>query len=359
MKKLLVLIALMLLSLLVLTSCVMTQNPNDPDGKETSTAGTEEELVPTNGLEYALCEDSSSYKVVSVGTATDTNIVIASTYEGLPVVEIEDYAFYCRRSLTEVAMPNSVERIGDYAFAGCSALTKIKISNRLKTIGECAFVSCGNLNGITMPNSLTSIGSYAFSACNGLTDITIPKNVIRIGDAAFNGCGGSLVNIQVADGNTVYHADGNCLIQTNERKLIYGCKASVIPADGSVKIIGSRAFDGCLGLTDITIPDGVETIEENAFEACMDLTNVTLSADVVTVAGHAFHKCISLATIEIGSGVTDIGEGAFYCCESLTSITYNHTKEAWDDIVKGNEWDIETPAYTVHCTDGDIAKSEP
>lgn len=29
----------------------------------------------------------------------------------------------------------------------------------------------------------------------------------------------------------------------------------------------------------------------------------------------------------------------------------------WESLPKGENWDSDTDAYTVHCTDGDVAKA--
>ena len=126
---------------------------------------------------------------------------------------------------------------------------------------------------ISIPESVTGIGWEAFSGCKSLTSISIPAGVTEIGDAAFAYCSG-LTLITVADGNSVYHSSGNCLIETATKTLIAGCKTSVIPADGSVTKIGRDAFYGCTGLTSVTIPESVTEIYLRAFDNCTSLTDV-------------------------------------------------------------------------------------
>ena len=65
-----------------------------------------------------------------------------------------------------------------------------------------------------------------------------------------------------------FYASGNCLIEKSTGKLILGTKNSVIPNDGSVKIIGFGAFYGCGEIKSLFIPDSITVIEEWAFEEC-------------------------------------------------------------------------------------------
>ena len=61
-----------------------------------------------------------------IGTATDT--VIPESYNGLPVVLIDDLAFQYCSSLVSVEIPASIESIGKYAFSHCFNLASVTLS---------------------------------------------------------------------------------------------------------------------------------------------------------------------------------------------------------------------------------------
>ena len=85
------------------------------------------------------------YCVTGLGNVSDVDIVIPSTYNGLPVTSIDDSAFLYCESLTSVVIPNSVKNIGARAFYNCSGLTSVEIPNSVTSIGVEAFSGCGNL----------------------------------------------------------------------------------------------------------------------------------------------------------------------------------------------------------------------
>ena len=88
-----------------------------------------------------------------------------------------------------------------------------------------------------------------------------------------------------------------------------------------VTSIGYMAFEGCSGLTSVTIPDSVTSIGNGAFYGCSGLTSVTIPDSVASIGMSAFCGCSGLTSVKIGYGVTSIDECAFEGCSRLTSVT--------------------------------------
>lgn len=149
-------------------------------------------------------------------------------------------------------------------------------------------------------------------------------------DCAFSGCSG-LISITVASNNKKYHSDGNCLIETESKTLILGCKNSVIPSDDSVTSIGKWAFSGCRGLISITIPNGVTSIGSSAFNGCSGLTSVTIPSSVTSIGDSAFSYCPKLVEV-INNSSLNIKKGNFNY-GSVASGALNVKKYGSSDIV--------------------------
>ena len=91
----------------------------------------------------------------------------------------------------------------------------------------------------------------------------------------------------------------------------------------SVISIDTNTFNGCTGLTSVTIGNGVTSIGVNAFVGCIGLTSVTIPNSVTSIGDGAFTGCTGLTSVTIGNGVTSIGNSAFDGCTGLTSIVSN------------------------------------
>ena len=239
----------------------------------------------TEGIVYDISADGTYAEVIGY-SGTATKIRIADTYEGLPVKNICNAAFYKNYKITSVIIPDSVTSIGGGAFQNCTSLTRVVIGDSVTRIGASAFSDCDNLTRVVIPNSVTRIGDWAFSDCNNLTNITVDEN-----NQSYMSIGGNL-----------YSKDGKILIQ-----YAIGKSESEFIIPNSVTSIDYGAFSNCDSLTSVVIGDSVTSIGDAAFYECSSLS------DVYYTGTEAEWKAIT-----IGSGNYDL---------TSATIHYNYVPE--------------------------------
>ena len=107
-----------------------------------------------------------------------------------------------------------------------------------------------------------------------------------------------------------------------------------------LEVLGNHAFFRCLSLTSLHIPDSVTRMGTSACSLCGSLQQVHLPQQLSQVASFTFSRCARLTEIEIPEGVTQIGQGAFNDCAALVAVTVPKTVTVVDKAV----FDGSTPA---------------
>ena len=219
-----------------------TKNTDTTETHGEATAGTMSgEYDSATYMWYTLNDDGKSYSACP-GMLPDVikEFVIPGEYKGLPVTRL---AGKCLED---------------------SSIETIRISEGIKEI-LIGFDYCRDIKNIYIPASVVYIGSYAFNSGPTMKyPFFVKSNVIE--------------NIVVAEGNPCYYVDGNCLIERSSQKIILGCNSSVIPDDGSVKIIGADAFANCKLIETIILPKSIVELEHGAFDNCEKLKRVYITS---------------------------------------------------------------------------------
>jgi hypothetical protein len=163
--------------------------------------------------------------------------------------------------------------------------------------------------------SVTSIGHSAFSNCS-LSNIEIPSSVDKIEYLAFENC---ILLSHVTLPNKPLDIDessfsGCTRLQYNE----YGNALYLGSDDNSfVVLIKAKSYqiETCNTNTQCL------TIANDAFMDCTKLKDITLSNNIINIGNSVFAGCLSLDNLSIPNSVTRIGSSAFRNCSSLTNIS--------------------------------------
>ena len=173
--------------------------------------------------------------------------------------------------------------------------------------------------------AVTDLGTaFKGSSILAFTELKYFTSLEKIADNAFEGCV-SLVKITLPEQITTIgtSAFNGC---TNLKKI-------AIP--NAVTEIGGNAFNGCTSLTSVDISDlsawckidfgGVSANPlRNGAKLYLngsELTDITIPSDITKIKDLAFSGCSSLTSVTIGNGVTSIEENTFYVCRNLTNVT--------------------------------------
>ena len=95
-----------------------------------------------------------------------------------------------------------------------------------------------------------------------------------------------------------------------------------------MKTIGHYAFAECSALTEISLPDSVESVLNGAFAYCPNLETVILSERLQTISPCTFEGCHALQRITLPDSVTSIDYDAFRGCDALKEISLSSNLES-------------------------------
>ena len=247
------------------------------------------------------------------------------------VDRLQFYTFQNCRNLRKVVLPNSITMIGSSAFKGCEQLEEIALPERLERIKENAFQECISLKCIRIPENVTSIGTEAFQNCKNLKQVEIcPERISTWGDNVFAGCKG-LLDFQglLILGETMlcrYEGSGGPVSIPQGVKHIQNAafksrkKLSEVVMPEGVESIGAEAFAGCVGLRSVILPGTLKEIQEKAFKGCKMLAELVFPASLRIIGEESFRNCETLGSVVLPSGVEKVGKNAFAGCTGLKYV---------------------------------------
>lgn len=239
---------------------------------------------------YQIYGDASNYEVAISGysysgsTGVELRLPTQIQEEGqtqaYTVVGVNGDVFANCPYISGVTFGSTYRFVGAEAFMGCP-LTTISFNHNgaMRTLNDRAFYRCKQLVNVTIPASVTSIGTGVFADCTALNAITVVngnQKYCAIGGVLYTMSKDVLVQWPAAltVGNSI---DGSCTIGS---------------AECPVRVIGDKAFEGCIYLNKITdMYETVATIGEQAFYNCSNLYEVKIPSTVVTIGRQAFYGC--------------------------------------------------------------------
>ena len=207
---------------------------------------------------YEIQDDRTSVVLKTVNVLDDGKLVVPPTVrhrgKDYTVIGISGskQTSVCKNpdELREVVLPSTVTSIGEFTFYFCMSLSSLTWDHfeesALTDIGENAFTSCTHLKALALPKHLSSIGESALAGCISLPAFTLDD---------------TSDSYSVVDG-LLYNKDQTILVNCPAGKV----GAVVLPS--TVKTLDSNAFYNCTQVTDIILPEGLDSIGYAVFVGC-------------------------------------------------------------------------------------------
>ena len=187
------------------------------------------ETIYSDFLLYEKGTYSSYYTVVGIDPYvgnTLKNISIPKTYNGYPVLEIDDGAFENNDFIESITLSGDLQIVGENAFKNCTSLISANLEGA-KDVCANAFYGCTKLETCNLGQKIETVGSYAFYDCTSLGEISLCNNTRKIYESA---------------------------------------------------------FENCSSLTSVDLSTRIDTIERNAFKNCTSLETLLLPSSLTTIA---------------------------------------------------------------------------
>lgn len=232
------------------TGCNLGKSPDDEEVVNTEAptldTSTVQGMIEASVLQYPATNEYFRYNVytyyvtISECLTFDSNVTIPDEIEGLPVIGIEEYAFYGNLNLVSLNMNNNIDFIEQGAFQECTNLETVKTSPALTYIGADVFYECTNLTDIVIPGGVAEINQNTFFKCQNLKTVTIEPGSgteRTIYKNAFFSCP-NLAHVWIPDDITII--ENNAFNNSTENLTVYGCAtsaAAVFSADYLVDFV--------------------------------------------------------------------------------------------------------------------------
>ena len=203
------------------------------------------------------------------------------------------------------------------------------VTYTVKRIADNVFYERSNLQSVSIPKSVESIGDYAFGK-TAITQVVLPT--ANVGKQVFEDT--PLRSLTVG-GNAKRVPDKFMYEHIGAHSL---ASLRTLTFSEGIEEIGVEAFNDCVNVKDIVLPNSLTTIKESAFQNVIALLNVTFGQNLKLIENHAFYGCSYLATCKfLGSNPPQIVGGSTLAYFPVHTVIYvpNASLQAYTNALSG------------------------
>lgn len=307
-----------------------SEAPSSGESPLSSESSSAEASSSESGEEDYVSEDFEFVKwgdglILKKARRVKEEMVVPSSFKGLPVREIYQNAFLEKTKLQKITLPEGITHIGKQAFYGCTNLTEIALPSTLKEIGELSFALLPYLESLSLPEGLERIGDLAFYGDESLQSAALPSSLKWMGSSVFLSC----AKISYLEENGVKYL-GN---EENPHLLAWKLSLSDDPITSvslhaDTALIGASLFEGEESLTRVSLPENVVSIGDSAFRDA-PISSILIGGKVEEIGDYAFSGCSSLTSCTIqGNALKTIHREAFSGALNLPQLTLPDSVES-------------------------------
>lgn len=278
------------------------------------------------------------YKVIS---EEDKYVELVRCDTGYPFnISIDEYV------TSDQGVTYKVTSIGDGAFKGCANIAKVTIPDSVTNLGHDAFNDCVKLTSLVVPIHLNLVNTYSrwehvYDTFDGWMDkyfsTHIFDNCDRLHEFTFTKGSGEWYTYV---GKEFHHApwrlgmskltisDGIEEMNPQLGECIYSLEELTLPI--SLDVVGDTGnpiFNHAFRFNKITFTPGTGTPFVSSdhkltpwCKAGKRLGTVIFSEGIKSIGKDMFNGCEGLKSVSFPSTIVEIGDGAFKSCKKLSSI---------------------------------------
>ena len=271
-------------------------------------------------------------------------------YFNFGVVLIQNYAMTGCSKLSLVILPGSLKMLSNYAFSGVggsssdlriswATLDPSKVSLSSTSFSNSAsntlfyFSTVDAMSKASNMSAVTGVGTLSGVQPNNCYDVKRDRNYYVVDKGFLTSEAGEMCLVG-CELNSTYKSvnveSGNC--STTILDKTYYC-TSVAPSafkgytnlsmaqfkDSHMKVVGAGAFEGCSGISSLSLCEGITTLGNSAFNGCSSITYLTIPSTLTTMGNQVFRGCTGLKRIYWNAkAAADFSDAPF---SGLTGIT--------------------------------------
>ncbi|MBD5306898.1 MAG: leucine-rich repeat domain-containing protein [Bacteroides sp.] len=192
-----------------------------------------------------------------------------------------------------------------------SQIQEIDLSNAITSaIPASAFEGRTSLISIKLPANLTSIKENAFSGTS-LTEIYFPASLTSIEYYGFYRS--ALKRVEFEEGSALNYLGQYVFYNCSQLESVrFDTRSPLLE-------IPYYAFNSCESLTEVILPEAVESIMSNAFYRTSALRNITFPSRLLFIGSYAFYNS-GLVSLALPAHLNTIEDYAFSNCSDLKEL---------------------------------------